>query len=116
MAVHVQLAVVVAIDHSRVSHPDLTSILGGHAVIDGHLPVGLAQLLERRAEAGMVLRRHTPFPEIGRLEEGFQREAEEGFHLRADVDGLRRRLEPDHVGHEREPFDDHERTACFERR
>ena len=44
VAVDVELAVVVAIDDADVAHPYLAAVCGRHPVLDGHLPVRLAQL------------------------------------------------------------------------
>ena len=116
MAVHVELAVVVTVDDTDVPDPNLAAVPSRDPVLDRHLLVGLAHLGERREEARKILRCHAPLPEVRRLAELVQVEAEQRLHLRADEDGPRRRLEPDHVGHDRQTVDDYSCAAFFEGR
>ena len=53
---HVELAVLAAVDDADVAHPDLAAVPRDHPVLDRHLAVGLAQLVEGGEEARQVER------------------------------------------------------------
>ena len=114
MAVDVELAVVGAIDDADVAYPDLATGACRDPVLDRHLPVALAQLVEGGEETRKILRRHAPLPEVRRLENLPVVKPKNELDLRTDEDRTRRRLEPDHVGHERKVFDE-TRDAAFSR-
>src|SRR5581483_414070 len=110
IAVRVRAAVGLACNDRDVAHPHLAAVAVRDAVLDRHRRVRPPKLGERTEEPRSVVVVDAVAPE-GRLGERLlRRVAEERLQLRADVDRVVRRLEPQRVRDERQMLD--ERAAA----